>query len=259
MVGLGSNTGRNDAMSTSTRGAAADGELRSFDPQHDAEFDDYADGYEDSHARSIRASGEPPAYFAKYKRDALLRMAPELRALPLLDFGCGIGNLTTHLSETCGNVHGYDPSLRSSARARLRCPDATIYDDAESIPKNFFRAAVVANVLHHVKPDRRLELIQQVARSLTAGGQIFVFEHNPWNPLTRKAVRDCPFDVDAALLRRSAAVRLLRQAGLRVESTAYIVFFPRALERLRFIEPQLGFLPLGAQYMVVGARHGSNA
>ena len=89
---------------------------------------------------------------------------------------------------------------------------------------------------------------------LAPGGFIAVFEHNPWNPLTRKAVRDCPFDEDAVLLSRRQATRLLDEAGLEPIDAAYIIFFPQEGPRLARIERRLRPLPLGAQYYVAHRR-----
>ena len=81
-----------------------------------------------------------------------------------------------------------------------------------------------------------------------------IFEHNPLNPLTRRAVAGCEFDRDAVLLRRSESERLLRGAGLRDPEGAYIVFFTRDSERLQRVERLLGGVPLGAQYVVSALR-----
>ena len=81
-----------------------------------------------------------------------------------------------------------------------------------------------------------------------------VFEHNPLNPVTRKAVADCPFDEDAELLYPWTVTGLLRDAGLAEVALRYIVFFPRALAALRPLEPKLSRLPAGAQVMAVGVR-----
>ena len=81
-----------------------------------------------------------------------------------------------------------------------------------------------------------------------------VFEHNPLNPLTRRAVATCAFDDDAILLWPWEAKRLVASGGFSHTRLEYIVFFPRALAPLRPLEPKLAWLWLGAQVMVVGAR-----
>src|SRR4051812_43004427 len=106
---------------------------QSFDPQHKAEFDQYAGSYEAMHAASVAASGEGPEYFAVYKQKVLERVLGTGFAQPVLDFGCGIGNLTTHLVKSFPHVHGYDPSAECVKLAETRSPGAQFYDDPEAI------------------------------------------------------------------------------------------------------------------------------
>ncbi|MFO0678997.1 MAG: class I SAM-dependent methyltransferase [Polyangiaceae bacterium] len=220
------------------------------------EFDRHARTYDDDHRASIRASGEDPDYFAAYKRDVLVRLLGSSFTSPVLDFGCGIGNLLVHLHESFPDVHGYDPSSMSVARAKERVPSASLTSDLDALPKGKFGAIVVANVLHHVKPDERASLVARMTSLLAEGGRLVVFEHNPWNPLTRRAVATCKFDEDAILLWPWETKRLLRDAGLEGTSLDYIVFFPKFLAGLRPMEPNLAWLPIGAQVCAWGAKGG---
>jgi SAM-dependent methyltransferase len=113
---------------------------------------------------------------------------------------------------------------------------------------------VLSGVLHHVPRAERLGVLAQVRAKLRPGGRLFVFEHNPLNPVTRRTVATCPFDDDADLLWPWQAKRLLSDAAFRQVRLDYIVFFPRPLAALRPLEPRLGWLPLGAQQLVVGTR-----
>ena len=219
----------------------------SFDPQTKAEFDQYAQSYDQLHRQNVAISGESPEYFAIYKQRFLERLVGDPRA-PLLDFGCGIGNLTRLLVGPFAEVAGYDPSADSVVLAKTRAAGASFYDDVDAIPKAHFGAVVIANVLHHVPPNARAALLATVTRLLAPGGKLVVFEHNPHNPVTRKVVRDCAFDENAVLLAPSETRRLLEGAGLRHTRVDYIVFFPRPLAALRGLEPHLSWLPLGAQY-----------
>ena len=49
-------------------------------------------------------------------------------------------------------------------------------------------------------------------------------------------------------------VERLQKEGFEVLDTESLFFFPRALKGLRFLERTLGRTPLGAQYLVLGAR-----
>ena len=83
---------------------------------------------------------------------------------------------------------------------------------------------------------------------------MFVFEHNPYNPVTRRAVQQCPFDDDAILLSPREVRRLLAGAALSGVQQDYVLFFPRPLARLRPLEPWLKRCPLGAQTLTLGVR-----
>ncbi len=226
----------------------------SFDPQNKAEFDKYAQSYEDMHLASIAASGESTEYFAIYKQKFLENLLGKDFAQPVLDFGCGIGNLTRFLTKSFSVVHGYDPSSESAELARTRAPDATFFDDPVALPANHYGAAVLANVLHHVPPPNRPGLMQTVASTLAPGGKLIIFEHNPLNPLTRRVVAACPFDENAELLYPWMTKKLIRGAGLKRVDLDYIVFFPHGLAKMRGLEPRLAWLPLGAQVCAWGEK-----
>ena len=218
-----------------------------------AKFDAYADNYEQLNEKSQRASGEPPGYFAEYKLRCIERLVGSEFDEPILDYGCGVGALTEQLATRFSRTVGFDPSAESVERARARVPAATFFCSTDEIPDRHFGVLVLANVLHHVPPADRPALIQLVMKKLQAGsGRLVVFEHNPLNPLTRRAVAACEFDDDAILLWPRELPQLLRDNGSSRVQRDFIVFFPRALARLRWSEPYLSWLPLGAQMMVVG-------
>ena len=216
-------------------------------------FDQYAQGYREAHRASVRASGEDPEFFAEHKLGCL-RRAGVRRGHRLLDYGCGTGSLTRLLALHFDVVQGYDPSEQSLLVAREAAPAATFHTDEGQIPEGLFDVAVLSGVLHHVPVAERPKVLSTVVRKLAPGGRLFVFEHNPFNPLTRRAVRDCPFDDDAILLPPGELRNLLRGAGLRPVRQDFVLFFPRPLARLRPLEPLLRRFPLGAQTLTIGSR-----
>jgi SAM-dependent methyltransferase len=228
--------------------------MRSMTPADErvpSTFDAYAENYDALHAASVAASGEPTEYFAQYKLEWLDRLGLS-GDVPVLDYGCGIGNLTEKLVTRFSRVHGFDPSQKSLAVARRRAPAATFYDRENVIPARHFGAVVLSGVLHHVPVSERAGLLERIRAALVPGGKLIVFEHNPMNPLTRRAVGHCPFDHDAVLLFPWEAKTLAARAGFSPTVVRYIVFFPKALARLRPLEPKLGWLPIGAQWTLVG-------
>lgn len=223
------------------------------------EFDRYADQYTVLHRASIHASGEEPSYFSRYKAQYMAdAVGAERAALPLavLDFGCGVGNSIPHLREAFPNARlcGVDPSGESIRVAERAHADTATFraSDGQRIAyaDQSFDLIQVACVLHHIVPMERSHWMREIRRVLKPGGSVFAFEHNLLNPLTLKAVSDCPFDEDAILLPRRELVGLARSAGFPDVRARYIVFFPAAMAFMRPLEPFLGRIPFGAQYVV---------
>lgn len=235
-----------------------------------AEFDRFADAYQALHRANIRASGESPAYFAAYKaRDLAARLQagwrhrnatglPPHAAPRILDFGTGVGNGITPLRLELPDaiVTGVDVSTRSLALARgqLGADAALVAFDGRRLPFTdaSFDAVIAACVFHHIDAALHVGILQELRRVLRPGGLLMIYEHNPLNPLTVRAVNTCPFDENAVLIRATDLCERVRTAGFAQVSATYRVFFPALLKRLRTFESRLGWLPLGAQYHVTG-------
>jgi SAM-dependent methyltransferase len=112
-----------------------------------------------------------------------------------------------------------------------------------------------ACVIHHIEPKAHEYWLSELHRVTGRGGTFVVFEHNPYNPLTQKAVAGCEFDKDAILIRARDVAMTMSKSGWRDIRIRYHVFFPQALAGLRGLEPVLGWLPLGGQYSVTARRH----
>jgi len=112
----------------------------------------------------------------------------------------------------------------------------------------------MAAVLHHVPVNRRTDIMHELATRLCGKGKLFIFEHNPLNPVTRWVVRQCPFDCDAILIKPSELIAHLKDVGLHFLRRDYLVFFPRVLSRCRPIERFLGWCPAGAQYVITATK-----
>lgn len=224
------------------------------------EFDEYVDQYAEQHRQSIRLSGEAPDFFAEYKIRELRRMVDGWGndALRILDFGSGIGNSVPAFRQHFPNseVTQSDLSSESLARAQMLHGDAgpQVQITSSGIPVDDGRFDIVftACVFHHIPHDEHAFWLKELRRVTKPGGRLVIFEHNPWNPLTRHAVRNCPFDVNARLISGPVMAGRLQQAGWGSVKTTYHVFFPAALAKLRFLDPALGWFPLGAQYASAG-------
>ncbi len=109
-------------------------------------------------------------------------------------------------------------------------------------------------MFHHIPHDEHVALLAEIRRVLAPAGRLFVFEHNPLNPLTRHAVNTCVFDEHAELVLAPTMRRRVRDAGFAAADVRYRIFFPHALRRLRPLEARLTWLPLGAQYYVAARK-----
>jgi SAM-dependent methyltransferase len=228
---------------------------------HRAEFDRYSDSYREAVEESIAFAGADLDVYTRAKAEELLELAgcvgPPHR-LAFLDVGCGIGDTDRFLEGRVGRLAGVDvaPKMLESARARNPWAEYRDYDAGEPIPfaDESFDVCFAVCVFHHIPRDQRARLVGEMRRVCRPGGLVAIFEHNPLNPLTRRAVSGCEFDRDAELLSRRTAIELLSTAGLPSPEGRYIVFFPRESRLLRAIERRLGWLPLGAQYAAFAQR-----
>lgn len=217
-----------------------------------AYFDEYAQQYKTLHENAISASGEGAEYFHDYKVACLKRLGISVGD-KVLDYGCGIGNLVQRLSESCA-VSGYDPSSKSLEVCHFQAPSARLFSRPEDIPVNEFDVAILSCVLHHVDPVHRNRVLMNVFGALKPGGRVAIFEHNPWNPLTVRVVKLCPFDEGVVLLPANELRTRCAEVGFISVRTEYIVFFPKFLSWFRSLEPLLSSCPFGAQTMTTGIK-----
>lgn len=217
-----------------------------------ADFDSFAGSYDRLLDEAIPAGLSENEYFARYKIDLIARLSGSASTRRVLDFGCGSGRSLVCLRRAFpeAKISGYDPSSRSLELAAKALPDATLTDDWASLEPGTFDCVLAANVLHHVPVAERVATLSRCASLLSPAGALHVFEHNPRNPVTRRVFERCVFDRDAHMIDRSDMFSLGREAGLRVLSTRFTLFFPRQLALFRPLEGWLGKVPLGAQYFV---------
>lgn len=230
-----------------------------------AEFDKFADEYVALHRSNIRTSGESPEFFAEYKiKDMAEILGGRKKIRKILDFGGGIGTSVPYVGRYFPNAEMtcLDVSDRSLAIARERYTHQAefVSFDGATLPfdAGTFDLAFAACVFHHIEGESHFSLLRELVRVIRPGGWLFVFEHNPFNPLTRHAVNTCSFDENAVLISGSRMRGLFRKTGLGEVKLRYRVFFPRILSALRRSEPFLTWLPLGAQYHVCGQRTGAS-
>jgi SAM-dependent methyltransferase len=227
-----------------------------------AEFDRFAAQYRELHQANIAITGEEPEYFADYKmrdfRSHLLRSGLPATGV-YLDFGSGTGaSIAPFMAHLPGaSLICADVSAASLEQARAKHGDSVRYEllgEASGAETSPVDGAFANCVFHHIPPPEHADALAWLHRRLKPGGLLMVYEHNPFNPLTVRAVRNCPLDENAVLIRAARWRALLRGSGFGDVRIDYRVFFPAALKWLRPLENRLRWLPLGAQYCVTARR-----
>jgi SAM-dependent methyltransferase len=220
------------------------------------DFDLYIDNYNELLRERTQFFSTGEEYFARYK----VNIVAERTSRPvskLLEFGCGIGRNIPFLQAAFPRaaITGTDIAAASVDYARAENPLALFAVEGPSADGiGRFDLIFVAGVFHHVPVDQRQGVAQTLYERLEDGGEVFVFEHNPYNPVTRRIVSNCPYDDDAVLLRPRELTRLLAGAGLSVVDRGYCLFVPPSLGPLVRLERYVQWLPLGGQYWVRARR-----
>lgn len=220
-------------------------------------FDWHADTYRADVERSIGFTGLDLDFFTRAKADELVglvdRFVGSPGALSILDVGCGPGVTDELLAPRFRTLTGVDTSPEMVIQAAARNPGATYeaYDGcALPFSDDAFDVTFAICVMHHVPPPQWDAFVAEMHRVTRPGGLVLVFEHNPFNPLTRRAVDRCTFDEDAVLLSPRRVRSACDAGGGRVVASRYVLFVPGGGRRTRTAERLLGRCPLGAQYVV---------
>jgi SAM-dependent methyltransferase len=223
--------------------------------QPKVDFDDYSADYDELLRESTKLYAKDTEYFAKYKIN-LVQQRLNLPIRRVLEYGCGTGRNISFLQSAFpdAEIVGTDISAASLQAAARANPKARFEVEADGLELGRFDLIFVASVFHHIPVDARPQVMRTLAQRLNPGGYLDVFEHNPFNPVTRRIVADCPFDADAVLLRPNELRALMAQADLAQERLTYCVFVPPRLSALLPLERLLGWLPLGGQYWLRGVR-----
>jgi ubiquinone/menaquinone biosynthesis C-methylase UbiE len=225
-----------------------------------SEFDRHAATYASAVNDSIAFSGLKVDTFVRAKLFHLRRIFKQHGILPsdrVVDVGCGVGTYEMSLVEDWPNIAGIDVSQESIVQARQNCPGVSFSSfDGKQMPfeSGSVAAAFAICVWHHVPVEDWSLFLMEIFRILRPGGILAVFEHNPWNPLTRWAVERCVFDKDAVLLSMPQARRRMSAAGFSLKQSEYILSVPATTGVAGQIDRWLGSVPTGAQYLVVGGK-----
>jgi SAM-dependent methyltransferase len=217
----------------------------------------YPDQYRRDVNRSIDFAGVDVDLFMRGKASSIVDMLDSnlpggSSAANCLDVGCGIGIMHPMLLPHVARLSGADISEEAIETARSLNPavEYRSYETRLPYADAAFDFCSAVCVMHHVPPGQWPAFVAEAWRVTRPGGLFAVYEHNPFNPLTRVAVWRCPFDHDAVLLRMRSVVDLLRAQGFGIVSRKYLFFVPVDARWARCTDHVLAWLPLGAQYVV---------
>lgn len=236
----------------------------------EAEFDRHAAAYDGGLDNPVkRLMGNSADQFIAVKARWLLRRERALKAggLAVLDYGCGAGDLMRVLAGLGAQAAftGCDVSAGMLDEVARRWPSSLgpvptlAAQDGALTPfaDRQFDIVTISAVLHHVPVAERDAVYRELGRVLKPGGRIYVFEHNPRNPLVRYVIARTPIDENAILLDASEVRHGLLDTARYELDTDYLMFMPPGIAFLRGIDRVLGWLPLGAQYAVSAQKLGS--
>ncbi len=214
-------------------------------------FDEFTETYNSLLKEQTKLFTSDDGYFAQYKINITKTISEN--PAKILEFGCGIGRNIPFLKEAYPNstIFGTDISIESLDVAKKLNPQVQFVATSE-LPscESHFDLIFVASVYHHIPCSQRANVTKLLYQSLAPGGQLIIFEHNPYNPVTRKIVSSCPFDKGVILLAPRTLKKYVREAGFDLYRQGFCLFFPPWLPLLNNIEPYLKWLPLGGQYWV---------
>ena len=220
------------------------------------EFDDFAKDYQGHINEALGPLGGDVAYYVGRKVQILRKLISDQSVERVLDYGCGIGQAVPFLKNAFNPAILIGSDLSSaSVDFAIRQYPYLLYRHPEELEDNSFDLIFVSNVMHHIDPTERSKVVQDLCKKLRPGGKIAIFEHNPFNFVTRIVVSKCVFDEGVQLLSKSQVRQVLRSTGL-IENlkSGYCLFVPERFRKLNWLEDKLGLVPLGGQHFTIGSK-----
>jgi len=228
------------------------------------EFDNYKDNYIDDINFGLNYTGQSIDYYTKVKAQNLIEFIKnniiDVTKIKIMDVGCGHGLIHPFLSkheDLCVEIHAVDMAASVIDYARKENPTVSYkVHNGKDLPykANSFDLAYTICVMHHVPPQDWKEFLKEMKRVIKPGGLLVVFEHNPYNPLVKKFVNNCPIDANAVLLQARKVRGLLREIDMDNIRSKYILFTPFDNPFFHWLDQKLNWLPIGGQYFVAARK-----
>ena len=228
---------------------------------NNSEFDKFSCNYNagfDNSIKSLAASNQEDYW--NIKIDVLLRYLPQdkTQSLAMLDFGCGTADFLRLLAARCPawTLSGCDISEGMLQEAETRMNESSHslnlwrnHPDAP-LPCSCYDLITAICVFHHIPPDQWASSAEKIYKALKPGGVFVMFEHNPWNPLTRHIVKNAKIDENAVLLSVLRSAGILRKAKFMDLKVRHFLFFPPKYKCFSAFEKYLSAVPIGGQYSI---------
>jgi SAM-dependent methyltransferase len=224
------------------------------------EFDALAAGYDTALDDPWRARfADNAEFFVDQKCRAMIREIERRNghgASPArtLDVGCGRGPAVAFMRERWPTF-GSDVSMAMLREAPSALP--LVAQEPHRLPfaDNVFDVVFAICVYHHLERHEFAAHMREMVRVAKPGGLVFVFEHNPYNPVTQVVFRRAPIDQGHVMLRPRELRAVFRAGGLTALATRYVLFFPQSIaRRAAGLDDVFRMVPLGGQYFVSGRK-----
>lgn len=220
-------------------------------------FNEVAKNYREILNNNLGIVGKKSAYYSEFKVKKSMELIDNTLPKRILDFGCGDGMgelfLRKHFSssEIIG-VDISDESLKIARARKIKRCEFRLFTKNIPVEVNSIDFTFVACVLHHIDPQELSKIIKELINVTKPGGELHIYEHNPFNPVTRYLVNTCIFDQGAKLLCAKDLGSIIRNIGNYSFEAEYLLFFPRwrLLSPLFKYEKWLKKVPLGGQYVL---------
>ena len=200
-------------------------------------------------------------YFIRYKLDIVKKKVSK-NPKSFLDFGCGIGESSLYISKIFPNtkITGIDTcAFAIEACKKLNIKNSNFYNvdiTQEEVLDKKYDVILLLCVLHHIPQKSRAKILKILLNSLNKNGKIFIFEHNPYNPISLLIFNKSEIDKGCFMVsprKLKLMIRNLNEKNIKIYPTRYTLFLPRFkfLKKIFFLEKYLEKVPIGGQYYTI--------
>ena len=221
-------------------------------------FQDFAGSYDELLHDPLRDRfADGSEFFIRQKCRNVERRLARLargRRLRVLDAGCGLGTALTCFGSDV-RVFGSDTS-QPMLRAAVKRGPVTVQEPLRlPFADDTFDAVYAFCIYHHIPDDDHVRHLSELRRVVKPGGEVMVFEHNPYNPVTARIFARAPIDRGCHMIKPARLRQIFTDAGFERPDQGYLLFVPESLHPVfGAVEPALSWLPLGGQYFVSGRK-----